>query len=149
MGSEPTEKDRDPSTDGVNEDSSFEKGRDDFKTRCKRYWKSFNSVYQSILLGGLVVLYLLIGAAIFVALEAPDELQRISRIQATREAIRNNISMTYNITAKEVEAIIERFSAACQSDLLVSDTTRIWEFGTAVFFATTVVTTIGEYIDSI
>lgn len=125
------------------EDETSEKWLPKFKIRCKCYWKSFNSCYQALLLGSLVCVYLLIGAGIFVALEAPNEQRQIDAITMTRQLIIENLTMTYNLSVQEIETIVSRFTTACESDLLVTDTARIWNFGNAIFFATTVITTIG------
>lgn len=111
---------------------------------CKSYWTSFNSVYQAIILAVVVVVYLLIGAAILTALEAPAEEAQIRSTVAERERLREMIMMRFNATEEEVNALFNNFSTACANDLLVANTVRIWTYARAVFFSATVVTTIGE-----
>ena len=139
-----SEKELTPSEEADGEETSEKKSS--LKKRCICYWKSFNTCYQSLLLGLLVIIYLIVGGAIFVALEAPEEQQRILNTEMSRDAIIQNLTETYNLTREEIDAIISRFTVACDSDLLVPDTARIWNFGNAIFFASTVVTTIGMYV---
>lgn len=112
---------------------------------CKSYWTSFNLVYQAIALGVLVVAYLLIGSAVFMALEAPMEEAQIRSIVAERERLLEIIMRRFNATEEEVNTLFNQFSTACANDLLVGNTVRIWTYARAVFFSATVVTTIGEW----
>lgn len=112
---------------------------------CKSYWTSFNLVYQAIALGVLVVVYLLIGSAVFMALEAPMEEAQIRSIVAERERLIEIIMRRFNATEEEVNTLFNQFSTACANDLLVGSTVRIWTYVRAVFFSATVVTTIGEW----
>lgn len=111
---------------------------------CKSYWTSFNLVYQTLALGILVVVYLLIGSAIFTALEAPTEEAQIRNTVSERERLKDMIMMRFNVTEEEVTTLFNNFSAACANELLVANTVRIWTYARALFFSATVITTIGE-----
>ena len=128
----------------ISHSKSGERCRKHVKNRWRAYWKSFNSCYQSIIVGVVVFVYLLIGGAIFTALEAPEELIRIETIQSTRERLIHNLTVTFNVTRSKIEGIFDDFATACDNGLLVRNRAPIWQFSNAVLFATTVVTTIGE-----
>ena len=98
----------------------------------------------------IMAVYLLVGGGIFVGLEGPNERDRIAeaRVNQTRLAILRRL-LVRNITASgmlnESQAygiiyLIGNLSVA-EANL---DTSRNWEFGPAIFFASTVVTTIGK-----
>lgn len=113
---------------------------------CMSYWMSFNSMYQVILLGLAVTMYLLIGASIFAALEAPTEEAQISARVTEQERLKEMVMMTFNATRGQVDSLFTNFSTACANNLLVTDTVRVWTYARAVFFSATVVTTIGESV---
>ena len=93
-----------------------------------------------------MAVYLLIGGAVFMGLEAQAEQNRMSDTRTTRENLINNLTVNFNTTRDQIEGIFDAFTTACEAGLLLNDTAPLWEFGRAVFFAISVVTTIGEPI---
>ena len=117
---------------------------------CKRFWCSYNRYCSLVVFGFILFIYLVIGASIFTALERPNELRSIEeRQQSQAEAVDNIIQYLVNNTnMTEAEAMNETvlmFSlgvAVCAS----LPTPQIWDFSSAFFFVSTVVTTIGKLL---
>ena len=90
------------------------------------------------------------GAVIFIALERPNELRNIekrqqSQVKAVDKIIQyldNNTNMTAAEALNDTEFIrlLEKVSAALEI------TPQIWDFSSALFFVSTVVTTIGKLL---
>lgn len=122
---------------------------------CGRFWRSWNSYWQLLVLAVAVGIYLLVGGAIFNAVERPNELRRI---QESAENQRNAIAEftelllnSTNLTQEEAENVTTRFLelgvvAAEAVENLRFEANPIWDYSSAVFFASTVVTTIGMYV---
>ena len=119
------------------------------KKRCSNYFKSFNSLYQSLLLALVILAYLLIGAVIFEALERPDEIARLENTKISRINLRDNIvndlALQFNISRNVSEAFVANLSNSLIElcPYVVDQPAPQWEFRQAIFFATTVITTIG------
>lgn len=130
------------------EDTGFECSRAYFT----RLFCKLNIYNQTLILFALVMTYILIGGAIFLALELPAETKRNEAITAANETyIRsfNNIvdqlvNFT-NLTEEEARALV-RIVAESAINASNNQPTSNWEYGSAIFFATTVVTTIGNKI---
>ena len=114
------------------------------RNACYFHWKTF-------VLFLVISVYLLVGGAIFVALEGPNEQRRIeealfnqSRLDEVERYVVGNITARGQLNETEAQALVDLISNLSQAAANL-DTSRNWEYGPAVFFATTVITTIGEY----
>lgn len=120
---------------------------------CRTLWCSFNNSYWK--LAGMflaVLLYTLIGGAVFVAVERPNELQAIQEArEATNQSLAAFVEMltnSTNLTVEEAQNLTVQFLelgrvAAEATESLAFEQNPIWDFSSALFFASTVITTIG------
>lgn len=138
-------------------DDEEEEDEPDFecsRAYCTRLFCQMNIYWQTFILFAIVVLYLLIGGAIFLALEQPAEIRRneeLMRINAAYyralESVSVELANLTNLTVSEARDFLRIIGEAAinvSSDL----PTNNWDYGSAVFFATTVVTTIGNTMHS-
>ncbi|XP_012683153.1 potassium channel subfamily K member 4 [Clupea harengus] len=90
-----------------------------------------------------VLLYLVLGAVVFRALEVPHEEDQYVKLQITRQEYLDNYTC---ITPEVLQALIERLADALGSgaDPTVNSTfTSVWDISSALFFSGTIITTIG------
>ena len=122
------------------------------KNSCRRFWCSNNKYWQSLQIFNGLVVFLFIGAAIFSALERPQELQRIEdsrvAVNETITAIVDLLTNRTNLTDEEAinltDQLVEfggRIAEASKNFNLEEN--PIWTWSSALFFCITVVTTIG------
>ena len=126
---------------------------------CREYCCSWNKYWKALVWLIVVIVYLGFGGLIFVLAESPNEQRMIREAQMERqmaqqalnqsrdtfvERIVNVSNLTYeeagNLT-DSIVALATRLANATQR--LPAETNPIWEYGPAVFFASTVITTIG------
>ncbi|VEL10416.1 unnamed protein product [Protopolystoma xenopodis] len=79
--------------------------------------------------------YLLVGAAVFDALESTNEVEESKRLEAEEKDLRSK----YNITREDYERITQ-----LSIQLKPHKAGTQWKFAGSFYFATTVITTIGE-----
>uniref|UniRef100_A0A5S6QWV6 Two pore potassium channel protein sup-9 n=1 Tax=Trichuris muris TaxID=70415 RepID=A0A5S6QWV6_TRIMR len=99
---------------------------------------------RTFLLTLLLLVYLMVGAAIFVVIEGPDE-------QFARKTLQTAIAQfikSHNacVTAKEVEELVEKVSTAVSKGITLQSanaTEPSWNFGQSFFFCGTLVSTVG------
>ena len=111
---------------------------------------------------GVLVAYLLLGGLFFLLAESPNEMATVERIQLERREARQALSdfrttfdryfanlTNQSETRREIrnrtEILVElalRFALANQT--IRSETDPTWDYASSVFFASTVITTIGE-----
>ncbi|KAL8585117.1 hypothetical protein ACOMHN_013133 [Nucella lapillus] len=91
------------------------------------------------------LLYLIIGAAIFAAIEGPGETKLKQDLRKTRDDFR--LQVRGCVTEEELERFIEQVVKAANRGVSATRNATLsepnWSFGQAFFFATTVLTTIG------
>ena len=91
-----------------------------------------------IFLGFLLLIYTLVGAAVFVALESTDEETRKRDLQIELKRFANETG----ISAGLLRNFTERYRRLAEHG--AASSVNNWEFGASFFFALTVVTTIGK-----
>ena len=118
----------------------------DFVVLCCCRW---NDHWHLLVLSVVLSVYLCAGAGIFVQLEGPAEHARIrdaitnrTRLIEARAHIVGNITATGSLTEQEALELVFMIGNISAADATL-DFSRNWEYGPAIFFATTVITTIG------
>ncbi|XP_023866673.1 potassium channel subfamily K member 13-like [Salvelinus sp. IW2-2015] len=91
------------------------------------------------LLAGLILLYLLCGAAVFSALERPSEL-RARRLWDQQLA---NFTLSHQVSLGALHALLRQYGEANGAGIRVDALRPRWDFSGAFYFVGTVVSTIG------
>ncbi|CAD5121554.1 DgyrCDS10053 [Dimorphilus gyrociliatus] len=102
------------------------------------------STSRILILGAFYALYLVIGASVFCAIEGPDENKRKQELKDIRKTFLEG--HTSCITDGELEAFIEKIVEAQNRGVsAIKNVTSEsnWSFGQSLFFAGTILTTIG------
>lgn len=119
---------------------------------CPKCCTTWNVYWQATIFSVILALYLIVGGAIFVALERPAESQRAAdaerQIQIANETILRTILNISNVTEAMAQNVTNNFltlmsQLAPQIVAVNKARTPLWQLGPAIFFTTTVVTTIG------
>ncbi|KAM8950153.1 potassium channel subfamily K member 2 isoform 4-T4 [Lycaon pictus] len=109
-------------------------------------WKTVSTIFL------VVVLYLIIGATVFKALEQPHEISQRTTIVIQKQTF---ISQHSCVNSTELDELIQQIVAAINAGIIplgnTSNQISHWDLGSSFFFAGTVITTIGgsdiEYLD--
>ncbi|XP_075605365.1 potassium channel subfamily K member 2 [Balearica regulorum gibbericeps] len=101
-------------------------------------WKTVSTIFL------VVVVYLIIGATVFKALEQPHETSQKTTIVIQKQTF---VSQHSCVNATELDELIQQVVAAINAGIipLGNTSTQIshWDLGSSFFFAGTVITTIG------
>lgn len=93
------------------------------------------------------LVYLLVGAAIFQAIELPHEKKRRSELQF--DIIQHNFTKKYNISGEDMKCFLQKLKKALELGFDLQEAAfpklQQWHFMNAFFFAGNVVTTIGKF----
>jgi len=94
------------------------------------------------------VLFLVIGASIFSAIEGPLEVRRIKDLRARRAEFLNTYSKSFScgMTDDDLESFISDIVTAASQGVRATRNVTYepnWSFGQSLFFSSTVITTIG------
>ena len=117
---------------------------------CKKYWRSFNSYWLLTVLFLVMDFYLLFGGAIFSTVEGPHEQRQIKQVQEDRtNAMKTLTEMLLNLTNLTDEEVEDATAAIVKlgeiaSKKLPAEHRLKWDYWSAFFFASTVITTIGK-----
>lgn len=110
---------------------------------CARFLERRQSALNFALLIAGYVLYLLIGAGIFSAVELPYDLELRLELQAARREFLNNNTCVSDARLEELlTRVLEANSYGVS--VLGNSTRRNWDFASSLFFTSTVLTTTGE-----
>ncbi|XP_074078766.1 potassium channel subfamily K member 2 isoform X3 [Macrotis lagotis] len=101
-------------------------------------WKTVSTIFL------VVVVYLIIGATVFKALEQPHEISRRTTIVIQKQTF---ISQHSCVNSSELEQLIQQIVEAINAGIIplgnTSNQISHWDLGSSFFFAGTVITTIG------
>ncbi|CDQ58799.1 unnamed protein product [Oncorhynchus mykiss] len=92
------------------------------------------------LLAGLILLYLLCGAAVFSALERPSELR--ARLLWDQQLA--NFTLSHRVSLGALHSLLRQYEEANGAGIRVDALRPRWDFSGAFYFVGTVVSTIGE-----
>ena len=117
---------------------------------CRKFWCGFNSYWRLTALFFAVAFYLIFGGIIFSAVEGPSEQMRIQQAEEDRINAFNNLtdmlmSLT-NLTDEEARNLTATIVVLgdIASSTIPAELNPIWDYSSAFFFSSTVITTIGE-----
>ena len=117
---------------------------------CKQFWCSFNSYWRLTALSLVVICYLLLGAVLFNVAEKSNEVIQVQQVQEGRASATNNLTdillRINNLTeeeARNLTPIIIQLGRVASTTLDAEQSPK-WDFWSAFFFASTVITTVGE-----
>jgi potassium channel subfamily K protein 1 len=102
------------------------------------------SSIRLIFLGGFYVLFLVVGAAVFSAIEGPVEVQRLRELRATRNRLL--FDRRQCLVEEDLDEFINNVIEAHKAGISLAQNTSVspkWSFGQSLFFAASVLTTIG------
>ncbi|XP_059137015.1 potassium channel subfamily K member 2 [Peromyscus eremicus] len=101
-------------------------------------WKTVSTIFL------VVVLYLIIGATVFKALEQPQEISQRTTIVIQKQTF---IAQHACVNSTELDDLIQQIVAAINAGIIPlgnsSNQVSHWDLGSSFFFAGTVITTIG------
>ena len=116
--------------------------------RCCKYFKYDGLCFRTSVAALVVFAYIMIGGAIFLGLEGPQEEEQNTQVESAQEqlgAVEDQVIalLTSNDTLDSVTA--ENLTNTLKQLTLQnsSSTTDNWNFGSSLFFCTTIITTIG------
>lgn len=113
----------------------------------KRKLCTWNLFTQYLLYFVGMWLYLLVGGLVFWLVEHANEEEELENAVEERNRFTAELANDLNQTYEETEAFIDYISTLCDQDVFIGDLDTIprkWEYGPSVFFAMTVITTIGQ-----
>ena len=134
-----------------NPDDSSKKKRCKFcSRRVLAYFFTWNSPWQMVVLIAVLSIYVFAGAAVFVRIEGPYEHQRIreavenrSELASIREHLIGNLTASGTLSREEALSLFYTIRNITVAEASL-DLSRNWEFGPAIFFVTTLITTVGK-----
>ena len=125
---------------------------------CRRLWHSYNSYWQVGSGFTFIIFYTLLGGLLFNTVERPNEIRVLEEAQQARnktiqefiELMLNSTNLTEAEAVNLTNSLIELGRTAAEaSDALLLSSNPLWDFSSALFFSTTVITTIGRTTMSI
>lgn len=96
-----------------------------------------------------ICVYLLVGGLIFWFIEHENEEDVLELAIEERIRFTAELATYLNQTYEDTEELVERISILCDQEVFIGELDTIprkWEYGPAVFFAMTVITTIGQWM---
>lgn len=100
---------------------------------------------QAILYPVTLVIYLLIGAAVFSAVEHEQEVMARREAEDEIQRVISKVAGKYNLSENTTERIFNDFTSLCTNNhLQIRDASFQWTFLPSFYFAATVITAIGK-----
>ena len=133
-----------PSGISTNVPSPTDNSMDDLKV-SRPIFKVNALCVQALIYPIIVVIYLLIGAAVFTGIEHPHEgMAKVVAEDEIQKAIQK-IAVKMNLTENATEEILNDFTYLCTNNYLqIRNAPYQWGFLPSFYFAATVITAIGE-----
>ena len=91
-----------------------------------------------------IIMYLLIGAGVFMSIEYENDKEMIELATQQRESLMD-VFRTCNLTEAQIEEIVKNVFNLCNNNGLYNSSSR-WAFVPSFMFVTTTITTIGKII---
>lgn len=101
---------------------------------------------QSLIYPFAIILYLLIGALVFMGLESENERQMIEHTTEQKDRLKAFLNQTFNLTENQMQEIFNNFTSLCVNGGMRPVTPTRWDFVPSFMFVTTTITTIGKVI---
>lgn len=92
-------------------------------------------------------IYLLVGGFVFWLIEHQNEEEELEIAIEERVKFTRELARYLNQTFEDTEELVEHIANLCNREIFINDLDTIprrWEYGPAVFFAMTVITTISQ-----
>ena len=110
---------------------------------------TWNPFTQYMLYFAGMWVYLLVGGLVFWLVEHPNEEKELENAIEERNKFTADLANDLNQTYEETEELVDFISSLCDQDVFIGELHTIprkWEYGPSVFFAMTVITTIGQWV---
>ena len=102
---------------------------------------------QALLYPITMVIYLLIGAVIFTAIEHEQEIEAKDKAKEEIRMAISAVASKYNLSENVSESILHDFTNLCtENQLQIINATSRWTFLPSLYFSATVITAIGEML---
>ena len=113
----------------------------------KRHLCTWNLFTQYFVYFIGICLYLLLGGLAFYLIEHANEEDELQLAIEERDRFTADLASDLNQTVEDTAELIQYIGTLCSRDTFIDELNTIprkWEYGPSVFFAMTVVTTIGQ-----
>lgn len=109
---------------------------------CSQWIRTYNPLRRLLVYLAIVVLYVLLGAWVFSAVESPSENERILAAKEELETLKRALSILVHHNQTALGELTRLVEDICSLGAF-KDQPKLWEYTPSVLFTTTVVTTIG------
>lgn len=115
----------------------------------KRHFCAWNlfTQYMAYFVG--ICLYLLVGGLVFYLIEHENEEDELELALEERNRFTADLADQLNQTYDNTADLIDQITSLCDRNVFIGELDTIprkWEYGPSVFFAMTVITTIGQWV---
>ena len=131
-----------PDSDRLNNYVEPEPEEQETKPRPIIKWNA--TCIQSLIYPFAIVMYLLIGALVFMSIEGENEKEVIEHAMRQKESLMDVLNQTCNLTKEQIDEIFKNFTNLCGNGGMHPNSSR-WDFVPSFMFVTTTITTIGKF----
>lgn len=113
----------------------------------KRHLCTWNLLTQYMVYFAGICVYLLVGGLVFWLIEHENEEKELVYAIEQRNRFTAELAASLNQTFEDTEELIEHITSLCDQNVFIGELHTIprkWEYGPSVFFAMTVISTIGQ-----